>query len=418
MFERLTDLKPTALLLLVGALVLVPGDARADWYAAYSGGGNHGADAYGAAEDQFLHFYGSFAGIAIDGPCGITNNPSGQPVTACVHGHATGFPSLTGYGSNQCPLGTFPTRMGCSKGPADYQGGGMCPAKGVGDPDNVTSGNTFEEATDFATQGAEPLTFRRYYNSDTTYVASSQAPFSSALSAYHSRFGAAWRSEFDRFIAGIGGLSGTTADINAIRADGMPVHFRKSSGVWYRAYWNLTTQSWSISTDPRHDIDLRLAPSGTNWLLTDENDNVETYDSTGKLTGIAYRGGYSLTFTYDTSGNNTVITDAFGRTLTFTYLANGLVDTVTDPTTGVTHYSYLDRSGTGSPAAGSQGDWVLQKVTYPDGKFITYLYEDTNAINSYALTGITDENGNRYETRAYDSTTGRATSSERASGAD
>lgn len=393
--------------------------ANADWYAAYTGGGNHGGDAYGAAAEQFFHFYGTLPGISLDGTCGITNSAAGHPIDSCVYGHATAQPLLHGYGSNKCATGTFQTVMSCSSGPAGYQGGGgggTCPL--LGDPLNVMSGEGFEEATDFTTAGSEPLTLKRYYNSDTTFVISRQAAFSSVIGAYQSRFGIAWRSEFDRFIVASSALSSTTADVDATRADGMPIHFKKVSGVWYRAYWNPSTQGWSASTDPRHDIDLKFSTDGTNWFITDQNDNVETYDGTGKLTSIAYRGGYSLTFTYDTSGHNTVITDVFGRTLTFTYLSNGLVDTVTDPTTGVTHYSYVDRSGVGSPSSGGQGDWVLQKVTYPDGKFLTYLYEDTHAINRYALTGITDENGNRYATWAYDSTTGRATSGQHAGGAD
>ena len=117
---------------------------------------------------------------------------------------------------------------------------------------------------------------------------------------------------------------------------------------------------------------------------------------------------------------NTVITDSFSRTLTFTYLANGLVDTMTDPSTGVTHYTYVDRSGIGvTPPSGSVGFWALSTVQYPDSTTLTYLYEDnTNWINRFALTGITDENSNRYATWTYDSTTGRTLSSQHAGGAD
>ena len=115
--------------------------------------------------------------------------------------------------------------------------------------------------------------------------------------------------------------------------------------IWYVAYWNPATTSWSASTDPRHNVDLRLTTDGTYWYIQDENDTIDQYDMTGKLVKITYRGGYYQTLTYNSSGNNTVITDSFGRTLTFTYLANGLVSTMTDPSGGVTSYSYVDRSG-------------------------------------------------------------------------
>lgn len=57
----------------------------------------------------------------------------------------------------------------------------------------------------------------------------------------------------------------------------------------------------------------------------------------------------------------------------------------------------------------------LSVVTYPDGQVKTYHYEDTRFPN--ALTGITDENGNRYATWTYDAQ-GRAITSEHAGGAD
>ncbi|HEX4635329.1 MAG TPA: hypothetical protein VH189_04055, partial [Rhizomicrobium sp.] len=203
-------------------------------------------------------------------------------------------------------------------------------------------------------------------------------------------FGFAWRSQYDRFIEDIGGLSSSSTQIDAIRGDGNPVHFVKSSGVWYVAYWQASTATWSASTDPRHNVDLRLTTNGTYWYIQDADDTIDQYDMTGKLVKITYRGGYYQTLTYDGSGNNTVVTDSFGRTLTFTYLANGLVDTMTDPSTGVTHYAYTDRSGIGvTPPSGSAGFWALGSVQYPDGKTLTYLYEDSNWINRFALTGIT-----------------------------
>jgi YD repeat-containing protein len=93
---------------------------------------------------------------------------------------------------------------------------------------------------------------------------------------------------------------------------------------------------------------------------------------------------------------------------------------MTDPSAGVTHYTYVDRSGIGTtPPSGSTGFWTLGSVRYPDGRTLSYLYEDnTNWINRFALTGITDENGNRFATWTFDGTTGRALSSQHAGGAD
>jgi len=284
----------------------------------------------------------------------------------------------------------------------------------------VATGNHYEQVIDFTTRGQDVLTLVRSYNSDLNYVNSSAAAYSGATTPYQSRFGFAWRSQYDRFIGALSGLSTSSTQIDAYRGDGNPVHFILSSGVWYVSYWNRATGAYSAATDPRHNVDLRLTTDGTYWYIQDQNNTVDKYDMTGKLVRVDYRGGYYQSFTYDGSGNNTVITDSFGRTLTFTYLANGLVDTMTDPTSGVTHYTYTDRSGIGiTPTTGTVGFWALSTVQYPDGKTLTYLYEDnTNWINRFALTGITDENGNRFAIWTYDSTTGRALSSQHAGGAE
>ena len=57
----------------------------------------------------------------------------------------------------------------------------------------------------------------------------------------------------------------------------------------------------------------------------------------------------------------------------------------------------------------------LISVTHPDNSVRRYVYENTSYPN--ALTGIIDENGNRFATYGYDSQ-GRATSSQHAGGAD
>jgi RHS repeat-associated protein len=327
--------------------------------------------------------------------------------------------NVGGLASSDCSGFAYMAMTGCTNGPAGPQGRPPCPVK-AGDPINVLTGNHYEEATDFTTRGQYPLALTRSYNSDMNYVISQGPSYSAANLPYQSRFGFGWRSQFDRYVSSVSGLSSSSTQIDAIRDDGNPVHFALSSGVWYVAYWNPATSNWSASTDPRHNVDLRLTGDGTYWYIQDQNDTIDKYDMTGKLVRVDYRGGYYQTFTYDGSGNNTVISDSFGRTLTFTYLANGLVDTMTDPTTGVTHYSYANRTGvTPTPAPGVVSLWTLAGVQYPDGKTLQYLYEDnTNWINRFALTGIVDENGNRFATWTYDSTTGRTLSSQHAGGAE
>jgi YD repeat-containing protein len=75
---------------------------------------------------------------------------------------------------------------------------------------------------------------------------------------------------------------------------------------------------------------------------------------------------------------------------------------MTDPAGGLYRYAYDANNN-------------LASVTYPDGTSKTYHYE--NSAFPHALTGVTDENGNRYATYTYDAQ-GRGISTEHAGGAE
>jgi len=334
-------------------------------------------DPIGAALISLHHNYDP--NVQETGKSSFMTDANGNLSAAFVFGIFNHGPQVDGEATPNCSSGQFMSMTGCTTGPSGHQGK---PNTCVGDPLNVLTGDHYEEVTDFTTRGADQFSLIRFYNSDLTYVNSAAAAYSGAISPYKSRFGIAWRSQYDRYIMDPSGLSTSSTRIDAVRSDGNPVHFAKSSGVWYVAYWNPATGAYSPSTDPRRNVDLRLTTDGTYWYVQDADNTVDKYDMSGKLVQASYRGGYSQSFTYDGSGNNTVITDSFSRTLTFTYLANGLVDTMTDPTTGVSHYAYVDRSGIGTtPPSGSEGLWVLVTVQYPDSTTLGYLYEDnTNWI--------------------------------------
>jgi len=154
------------------------------------------------------------------------------------------------------------------------------------------------------------------------------------------------------------------------------------------------------------------------WEVTREDDSHEQYDNQGRLTAKWSRNGLKTTYRYsDTNTASNIaprpglmiqITSAYGRSLNFTYNAKGQLVTMTDPEGGVYSYAYNDAAAPDN----------LTSVTYPDGKTKTYVYNESaylpavsaNPLYPYALTGIIDENGNRYATFTYD-TNGRAISS-------
>ncbi len=151
----------------------------------------------------------------------------------------------------------------------------------------------------------------------------------------------------------------------------------------------------------------------TGWKYYEAaTENTEQYGATGRLQSITTRTGVVQTLAYNGAGQLTTVTDSYGRTLSFTYFpanaatgANNIA-TVSDPLGNIVSYTY--------DAANN-----LATVTYPNGGIKTYLYNEpaytanTNLPN--ALTGITDENGTRFATYAYD-TQGRAISTEHAGG--
>ena len=120
------------------------------------------------------------------------------------------------------------------------------------------------------------------------------------------------------------------------------------------------------------------------------------------MLSIALRTGWTYTLAYAADGRLAAVTDAFGASVTFTYDTAGRLGGFVAP--GNRSYVY------GYDAAGR-----LTSVTYPDNTVRTYHYE--NSGFPHALTGITDENGNRYATWGYDGS-GRANSSRHAGGAE
>lgn len=251
-----------------------------------------------------------------------------------------------------------------------------CPA---GNPINPLTGNKFQIETDYAGAGTYPLRFERYYNSNTGVGSG--------------RIGARWRHTFDRSIS----VSGTNATVS--RPDGKRFVFTQSGANWVA---------------PADVMDRLIQIAGGWTYFSAPNDEVETYNSTGRLSSIANRAGVSHVLAYDGSGRLATVTHSLsGRTLTFSYDIASRIVSMTDPAGKVFGYAYV----TGN----------LARVTYPDdtpettdNPVRTYVYNepantsDTNLPSH--LTGIVDEKGDRFTTYQY-AADGRAISTERYAGA-
>jgi YD repeat-containing protein len=145
----------------------------------------------------------------------------------------------------------------------------------------------------------------------------------------------------------------------------------------------------------------RFNQTDTGWSFVKSDGTKEDYDGSGKLLSSTNPNAQTTHFSYDTVGRLSTVTGHFGDTLTYHYDADNYLVSITTPD-GDLSYGY-DPQGR------------LSSVTYPDNRERHYHYEDPNYI--YHLTGITDENGDRYATWAYDAV-GRAILSEHADSAE
>ncbi|MCC5809174.1 MAG: RHS repeat protein [Ectothiorhodospiraceae bacterium] len=172
--------------------------------------------------------------------------------------------------------------------------------------------------------------------------------------------------------------------VQLTRPNGSTVVFHRTGGQW---------QPISLGA-----VELEKTENG--WRFTDHRGHSERYSSEGRLLAIEAPGRLPKLLSYDSEDRSLrSVLDPFGRGLHFEH-QNGILYRVDSPS-GTFHYGY-----------DSQGR--LDQVTGSDGTVRHYHYE--NPEYPSALTGITDENGNRFATWEYDDQ-GRAILSEHAGGA-
>jgi YD repeat-containing protein len=334
---------------------------------------------------------GAFAGVlsgfftgSVSSDCTTLNFTLTDPISLVqsgIQGNCTMASAVTITGSVTATRGSAPPPPPPPPPPpmppsAKMQGP-CCSDQGqgcVGNPCDAGSGNKYQAETDYTGAGAFPLRFQRFYNS---------------LVPHRTSIGENWTSSYSQNIT----LDSSGLSAVVTRPEGKALTFTLQGNVWV----------------PDADVTDRLtqltdtAGNVTGWqYATSEEDKIEAYNAAGELLSITNRAGLAQTLAYDAQGRLLSVTDPFNRTLTFTYDAANRIATLTDPAGGVYTYSY-----------DAQGN--LTSVLYPDGTTRTYQYEDTQFPN--ALTGITDENGQRFATFAYDAN-GEVTFSTHAAGAD
>ncbi len=259
----------------------------------------------------------------------------------------------------------------------------------VGNPIYVATGNNYVRERDYVGAGPFPLRLERHYNSSGWEI--------------NSGAGTKWEHHYSGRIS----VGGTHALV-----------YRGTGQVFV---FNFDGTQWKGDADIP-EVLLETKDAGgerIGWSYTTSADSVEQYDIEGHLIRMENREGQSITFEYELSSSDggddqrdtlDRVTSYTGESLTFAYDASSRITRMTDPQGHDYLYAY---DGIGN----------LSQVAYPDDTPSdetdnpTRRYHYENTAFPHALTGITDENGERYATWSYDDQ-GRAISSEHANGAD
>ena len=242
---------------------------------------------------------------------------------------------------------------------------GPCPDGGcAGHPINLTNGDLWITQQDYALPGlGGGINLTRTWNS--IWPTFSPPEMSGT-------FGHSWRSTFNERLQSItGGIK----------------YWLASGSQWIFTYDSLN-QVYNLSLPLREHGSLTLDPVQSQYTLTLADGTRKIFNNSGYLIAVVDRNNNQVTVSYDGSNRITQVTDAAGRSITFSYndAANpSQATSVQDATGTIATYIYDALSH-------------LVRVTYADGSQENFTY-DANSL----ITNVTDAQGVVLETHQYDS---------------
>lgn len=213
-----------------------------------------------------------------------------------------------------------------------------------------------ESKTDYTSGGDFPLTVYRDYSSDRV---DASVDFEG-----HWQFMFSGKNVRKLFFQ----ESGNSTVVTAVNSDRSTTTFNSNNGV-------------TFSSDS--DVTTRLEKLENGWRLTDNGDEIQEFDDTGRVVRVENKSGLSHSYQYGISSVS--VSDSFGRILTINLGLYGSPSSVTLPDSTLIKYSY-------------DSSRMLSEVSYADGSKTRYVYEDDRG----QLTGIVNELGIRYATFGYD----------------
>jgi YD repeat-containing protein len=272
-----------------------------------------------------------------------------------------------------------------------------CDCPKVGDPIVVATGNSAQSETDFSTGKPGGLLFTRYYNSK-------------GSPEIGGNFSKGWNHTYQSKLAGASPYldytsTNTLAFVNMIRPNGETQLFLSSGtainhGTEFHVAWIGDADNPEYSLLQILDSDLEQIA----WEYTSEEDAVERYDVDGRLLRITNRAGMATQMQYDVAvsaggdGNAATldkVTDFHGDKLVLAYDTDKRLISMTDPDGHQVSYTY---AANGNLVQARYPD--LTPADSADNPVRVYHYENVGFPN--LLTGITDENADRFVTWHFD----------------
>ena len=300
-------------------------------------------------------------------------------------------------------------RSAAGNGPDLAKNAGRCEGACIqaANPVHTATGNKYQLEVDYTGGGqSNDLRLERSYNSLGDVGAIEQFGLVATVAG---NFGNRWRHHYQRTLTLSDGL--TVSSVIAVRGDGRSLYYSRPVGQ----------TPWSGEPDVQDQLQEILDGTGlrTGWRYpVAADESIELYDTTGKLLSITSRLGKTTTLTYSDAttpisiapraGLLITVTDAFGHALNFVYDSLARITSVTAPGGATFTYGFDTNNN-------------LVSVTNPDTKQRQYFYNEPQYTGNISLpnflTGITDENTQRFSNFTYN-TSKQAIQSEHAGAVD
>ena len=271
------------------------------------------------------------------------------------------------------------------------------PGYGVSNPVAVASGAKVQSETDFPGAPNGTLRITRTYRTLRDGGAGQSA-------------GQAWSFSFDRNFTLVFAVIARAGDppesVTGAFGDGSSFEFNlRDSGVYVSKY------------DKRESLK-SLNAAFDDWMLTTRDGSIERYkkvDGKFLLVSSHSKEGVGQFYTYGPDNKLATIVDASGRTLKVTWTGEA-VASIVGPTGSIRYGYEMDKFDEEALFTGAERLATVEFYDEVDRLLSTKRYHYEDPYNRYLLTGITDENGARFATYAYNGS-GQTVLSEHAGGA-